>query len=327
MIRKGLRILLSALLLLMPLSARWEGRVYAAKDTEPFSDDAAVLTIRVAPLHGADCMLITLGERTMLVDSGTGQDVPAIREMLTEAGVDSIDFFFSSHPHSDHIGGFIVLADDGFPFGEFMTVFPEDYSEQFTLQGAAVRAAKANDIPVTVVETGSVIPFGDAEITVYRMPDDRITDRTSVNNQSAMLMIRYGGCSILLTGDVELPAQAILAEMYDLKADICKYPHHGLGIMDPDFLAKIDPEYVFIPSGSILSLFGQQMLWENGYHRVSFASWGVITMRTDGEKWIVSQDLNPDLACYISIFLRLSEWIEPVQMPEVRQHSLFPSWN
>ena len=323
MIRKELCVFLSVLLLLMPLCASGESRVYAASDTDPFGENTPVLTVQVAPLHGADCMLITLGEHTMMVDSGTSQDVPQIREMLREAGVDHVDIFFNSHPHSDHVGGFITLAEEGFPFGELITVFPEEYSGNFTQQEAALQIAREHQIPVTRVKTGDTIPFSDAEITVYRMPDDRITDRTSVNDQSAMLMIRYGGCSILLTGDVELPAQAVLAEVYDLKADICKYPHHGLGIMDESFLKEIDPEYVFIPSGSIRSLFGQQMLRENGYHRVSIATWGVITMQTDGTKWIVSQSLDPDLSGYIIWFLNINEWIQPVVRPESRPFRLF----
>ena len=317
MIRKQISILLSMFLLMIPLYALGETRVFAASDTDPFSTDAALLKVFVAPLHSADCMLVVIGDHSMLVDSGTSQSVPLIHEVLKEAGVDHVDIFFNSHPHSDHIGGFITMVEEGFPFGEFLTVFPENYEGTASRQKAAVRTAKAHDIPVAQIKSGEHIPFGDAEITVYRIPDEYITDQTSMNDQSAMLMIRYGDSSILLTADVELPAQAALAELYDLKADICKYPHHGLGIMDDRFLQRTDPEYVFIPSGSIRSLFGQQMLRENGYNRVSFATWGVISMQTDGTKWIVSQALNPDLSCYISWFLNINKWIQPIRRPEI----------
>ena len=38
----------------------------------------------------------------------------------------------------------------------------------------------------------------------------------------------------------------------------------------------------------------QAYLIHNGYTRMSFATWGMITMQTDGKKWIVSQDILPD---------------------------------
>ena len=312
MLRRGLCICFALLVMLIPLTAAGEGHVYAVSETTPFSEDATVLTVWAAPLHKADCTLITLGELSILVDSGTPQDVPAVRAMLRAAGVDHIDIFFNSHPHIDHLGGFIILAEEGFPFGEFITVFPEEESGIASQQISAMRTAKERNIPVVTMKSGDSIPFGDAELTVYRVPDDRITNRMSTNDLSAMLMVRYGDCSILLTGDVELPAQAVLAETCHLKADILKYPHHGLAVMNDDFLREINPGYVFITCNSIRSLFGQKMLRDNGYHRVSFTTWGMISMRTDGTKWIVSQDVDPDLSWYCSWFLNVNQWIQPI---------------
>ena len=39
----------------------------------------------------------------------------------------------------------------------------------------------------------------------------------------------------------------------------------------------------------------QALLIHNGYTRMSFATGGLITLQTDGTKWIVRQDIRPDM--------------------------------
>ena len=39
----------------------------------------------------------------------------------------------------------------------------------------------------------------------------------------------------------------------------------------------------------------QAYLIHNGYTRMSFATWGMLTMQTDGKKWIVRQDIFPEM--------------------------------
>ena len=64
-------------------------RVYMAGETEPFGEDEALLTLHVCPLTGADCMLLTYGDHTMLVDTGKRTDFALMQEMLARAGLDS----------------------------------------------------------------------------------------------------------------------------------------------------------------------------------------------------------------------------------------------
>ena len=62
------RLVVCLLVLLLPLSALGEGgqRVYLESETAPFSGDAKLLTVRVCPLVGADCILLTLDGHSML---------------------------------------------------------------------------------------------------------------------------------------------------------------------------------------------------------------------------------------------------------------------
>jgi glyoxylase-like metal-dependent hydrolase (beta-lactamase superfamily II) len=68
---------------------------------------------------GLNCLLVTVGDRRILVDSGYGPrpDNPAVghlAESLAELGLQpaDIDTVVVSHPHGDHIGGATVGAGD-----------------------------------------------------------------------------------------------------------------------------------------------------------------------------------------------------------------------
>ena len=293
------------LLALLPLTALAgeAQKVFAPDETEPFPEDAALLTLRVCPLLGADCMLLTLGDHTMLIDAGRDDHFSDISAMLAEAGVTEAEYVLNTHPHVDHAGSVKPLLEAGFGMGTFITLFPHDYADntpgaQRVIQKSTIAALEAAGVPILDLKTQDTIPFGDALLTIYQVPDDRLTAKWDCNNRSAMLMIQYGACRALLTADVETLAQGVLAELYDLRADILKFPHHGVRPAVQAFLDAVRPEYVFFTHGTKNTLDAQKQLVKKGYERMTFASWGLITAQTDGEKWIVWQDVKPDLAEY-----------------------------
>ena len=304
-------ICLLLVLLTAASCASGEGKVFTPETTEPFDGDAELLTIYVAPIIGGDCMLMTLDGQSMFVDLGTEMNIKEINAVISAAGIEKVDFFFNTHPHRDHIGGLMPLLEEGFPVGTMYTFFPRDYVRDACSQVKAIRAAEAAGVEIVDLKTEDKVPFGTAELTAYRVPDDRMHGVSGPNDLSAMLMIRYGDCSILLSADVENHAQKVLAELYDLKADILKYPHHGLSGLEQAFMDDVDPEYVVITHGSTDTELAQKYLKNAGYRRIAFASWGIITMQTDGKKWIVQQDIVPRLKDYAVWFRQKNDWMEP----------------
>ena len=276
-------------------------RVFFDDETDPFPADAELLTLYVFPIQGADCMLLTYKGHTMLVDAGRPTQAEEVQGTLKSLGLSSVDYLFSTHPHSDHIGGVVPLIDSGFGIGTFFTVFPHDYVENYNAYdyyGETLRALDKAKIPVKDLKTEDKIPFGGADITVMRIPDNYLYEGLTCNEMAAMLMVKLGDCSMLLTADVEPSgdSQKLLARLYDLKADILKYPHHGMSIMAADFMREVDPEYSFFTHGAGNTRDAQALLIHNGFTRMSFATWGLITIQTDGTKWIVHQDIFPEMA-------------------------------
>ncbi|MBE5777044.1 MAG: MBL fold metallo-hydrolase [Clostridiales bacterium] len=264
-------------------------KVFMAGECEPFAEGEELLTLYVCPLTGADAMLLTYGEHTMLVDTGKKTDFALLEQMLADAGLDHVDMIFNTHPHSDHIGGVIPLVESGFPIGKFMTLYPHDHTGNAIVQRSSIETLAEYGIPIEDMQDGDVIPFGDVKITVMRQ-EKKVSD----NDLSAMLMVEYGSTRLLLTADVEYIGQWYLVRMHDLKADIMKYPHHAVSRMNPEFLEAVQPEFVFIPHGSRDTKNAQKQLNMAGVP-FKYATWGPITIESNGEKWIVTQDVYTNL--------------------------------
>lgn len=292
MYKRLLCVLSVTLMLLITSVTLAEGqRVFMAGETEPFGDDERLLTLYVCPLMGADSMLLTFEEHSMLVDMAKESQAEDVLAMLARAGLDAVEIAFNTHPHNDHVGSIPVIAGK-IGIGTFMTAFPHDYTGSAIAQRQAMRALEAAGVPVVDVDDGDTIDFGDVEITVLRQ-----TSFPGDNAVSAMLFVRYGECTLLLTADVEGKGLANIAELHDVKADIAKAPHHGLTKMDASFFEELAPEYMFIPHGSVNTKEFQQQADEKNV-AYQFCTWGPITIATNGEKWIVEQQIFEDKLDY-----------------------------
>lgn len=112
----------------------------------------------------------------------------------------------------------------------------------------------------------------------------------NLNERSAMLMVRYGGASLLLTADIGNDSQAYFAKEpgAGLKADILKAPHHGLEDLRGDFLRHAAPELSFITHGKSNTRRMQRTLQKNGIPFL-IATQGIIHLATGGETWYAEQ--------------------------------------
>ncbi len=283
-----LLLTLALFLVLLPAQGQ-QRRVFFAHEVPPFEQQENLLHLYVADLMGADCMLLVLGEHTMLIDMGKDNQVPQILSLLEAAGVARIGHAFNTHPHSDHLGGLVPLLDS-LEVERFYTSFPEDFRGPSVVQRPAIRALKERNIPIIQVTQDDTIPFGPVEIRVFHQPKAQ-----TVNQRSAMLHITYGDCRLLLAADMGELTQTRFGERFDLKADVLKYPHHGLSRLNHPFLRSVAPEYTFFTHGSANTLPAQKQMDREGIP-YSFAAWGPIHLSSDGSAWRVDQWITADYA-------------------------------
>ncbi len=287
------RLLSLLIALLLPLCALAEGepviidRTGNLTEEYKFPEDTPILEIVFPRVYSSDCAIVRFGYDTMMIDASTATDEmqSRVRSALRSMGVDYIDIAFNSHPHDDHINGFIPVAEY-YPIGRLVLAFEEDANAEMK---KVVEYYNAHDIPIEHVEDGEVFYMGSEEEVTIRVLQRNDSGTWEPNNRSAMLHIQFGDRSILFSGDVENHAQRSFGEnppAEGLKADILKYPHHGQVKLHDPFFDAIDPELVFmnganqVMEGAKNYLKKRKVSYLIGYE-------GLTRLRTDGKVWVV----------------------------------------
>lgn len=245
----------------------------------PFAEDARLLEIWFPQMTDCDAAVIRLDGKTWVLDCATEKYGERLVTLLDALGTERIEAVYNSHPHHDHTNGFHQLAEK-YDIGELAVCFPQDYNEVMT---AAVATAGAKKIPVTAYTSGDVLPLGDASLEVY------MTGRTdwNLNNQSAMMWLRFGDATMLFTADLEQKAQKYIAQTLpegSLKVDVMKYPHHGLEKLSRYFVDAVDPLFSVVTSNGRV----YEVRYDMGFHHIEFVMTmtGYVRLTTDGNAWM-----------------------------------------
>lgn len=194
-----------------------------------------------------------------------------------------MDTAFNSHPHNDHLSGFQFVPETA-ALGRLVITFWEKTNDVMI---NTVKAMRRAGVPVTHAGDGDVMTLGGATLTVIQ----RDGEDFNINDRSALLLLRYGERTMLLTGDIECRAQAALAAdppACGLKADILKYPHHGLARMDEAMFEAVAPTFCVITDHVCRAKPGFDFLTERDTAFLS--TWErFIRLRTDGTIWVLDE--------------------------------------
>jgi competence protein ComEC len=117
-------------------------------------------------------------------------------------------------------------------------------------------AAEAGAHPV-VASYGDTTRVGEATLqTVWPVrvdgtPPGEEGEGSAANDASVVLLVEVRGVRLLLTGDVEPPAQAALARVLaGVEVDVLKVPHHGSRHQDLDFLLGLRARLALVSVGA-----------------------------------------------------------------------------
>ena len=75
----------------------------------------------------------------MLVDGGYNAFRSDLAEALQKMEIAHVKIMFNTHPHDDHIEGFLYLLDQGFTADEAMSPFAKEYNDKYNFQQKFVR--------------------------------------------------------------------------------------------------------------------------------------------------------------------------------------------
>jgi competence protein ComEC len=282
-VRLGLALVL-VLVLLVVVAVRVTAPAW------PPTDWAAV----VCDVGQGDAVVLSTGEPGRAVVVDTGPQPGPVGACLDRLDVERVPLVVLSHLHADHIAG-LVSVFDGRAVGA-VAVGPGRSPGWAWRQVAAIAATQR--VPLLQLSAGDELRWpalhlcvlGPTYVPAGGAAED---DGTGINNTSVVVRADTAAGRVLLTGDVELAAQAdLLAAGADLRADTLKMPHHGSRYVLPEFVAAVSPRVALVSVGA-----------ENDYgHPSRFAlrllsSAGVLVARTDtdGDVALVSDGHGPAL--------------------------------
>lgn len=179
-----------------------------------------------------DCTLIKTPERkTILIDGGNrssdniGKNSTLVSFLLKNR-IGKIDVMILSHPHGDHMGGLMEVAENLVVENLFVSMDAEKREEW----GSMEKICANKRIPVFQVTKGDRIEVGKEVIIHILSPDKELIDgsRDDANNNSLVLLVAYLKRKILFTGDIEKEAEQQLVKEYSpMDIDLLKIAHHG----------------------------------------------------------------------------------------------------
>lgn len=246
-----------------------------------FAEDMALLEVICPQILNCDAILLRCGGETMLVDAATQGQAKRIINMCKQLGITRIDRVVNTHPHEDHIGGFRDLIKE-VEVGEMWICFPEDYNTHIS---KAVGYAQKAGIPVVHYADGDTLTLGGATIDVWKLEGKT----SEMNDCSAQFFVTFGQRTMLMAADLEKNGQDKYVELKGeaLKADVLKYPHHGLEKLTDGYAAAVSPLFCVVTNNQ-RSTDGKKYITRSGM----VCAWtvpGLVTLTTDGMTWVVDR--------------------------------------
>ncbi|MGA4848807.1 ComEC/Rec2 family competence protein [Streptomyces sp. G5(2025)] len=196
-----------------------------------------------------DATVLAAGEGAgVVVDAGP--DPVAVDRCLRSLGITRVPLVLLTHFHADHVAGLPGVLRGRQVGGIQTTGFqePPEQAEFVREQAAAER------IPVTRAVAGERRRAAGLDWQVLWPPAGPAPPPEGPNDASVTLLVRAGGLTLLLLGDLEPPAQRALlrtpAAASIASVDVLKVAHHGSAHQDPELLRRAAPRLALISCGA-----------------------------------------------------------------------------
>ncbi|MFI1676804.1 ComEC/Rec2 family competence protein [Streptomyces sp. NPDC020607] len=196
-----------------------------------------------------DATVLAAGDGAgVVVDAGP--DPLAADRCLRSLGIRRVPLVLLTHFHADHVAGLPGVLR-GREVGEIQTTGFREPPEQADFVREQAAAAR---VPVVSAVAGERRRAGPLDWQVLWPPADPVPRPEGPNDASVTLLVRTGGLSMLLLGDLEPPAQRALlrspAAASLASVDVMKVAHHGSAHQDPGLLRRAAPRLALISCGA-----------------------------------------------------------------------------
>ncbi|MFC8224324.1 ComEC/Rec2 family competence protein [Streptomyces sp. NPDC057287] len=198
-----------------------------------------------------DAMVLAAGDGTgVVVDAGP--EPRLVDRCLRDLGITRVPLLLLTHFHADHVRGLPGVLR-GREVGAVQTTSLDEPPEQAAF---VKRTAAAAHVPVVRAVPGERRRAGRLDWQVL-WPAPGVPGASPAyvteepNDSSVTLLVRSGGLTLLLLGDLEPPAQQGVLRSHPAlpEVDVLKVAHHGSAHQDPALLRSVRPRLALISCG------------------------------------------------------------------------------
>jgi len=187
--------------------------------------------------------LIDTGPRGRSYDAGVARVLPYLARQQAKA----LSVLVVTHPDADHIGGAAATLR-ALPVHTLMEPVQSNPRGMYlqTLDAARTRGTR-----LVAARAGTRILMDGLEMDVLH-PSDRLAPPERANDNSAVILLRYGTFHALLLGDAPVAVEqwVIATHGAALRSQVLKVGHHGSSTSTGDALiAAVQPALALIPVG------------------------------------------------------------------------------
>ena len=218
--------------------------------------------VNVNNVRQGDAHLLIDNGIHVLIDVGSPeQGASHLVPYLRERGITTVQHLFISHPHTDHYGGIIALANAEIRIENIYYNLPAEGSDDFDYKRddflAVMERLRTTGAIAKDISKNFRVTLPSSKLTVlHAQKDGFIGDKKiSVNDYSMIMQWDAGNYRVLFTGDLDSRLGEKLSQFEHFKADILKIPHHGVTSVAPDkFFDTVSPSLAMFPSTKTLWL-------------------------------------------------------------------------
>jgi competence protein ComEC len=239
-----------------------------------------------------DALVLATGDAGRAVVVDTGPDAARLAGCLDRLDVSRVPLVVLSHLHADHVGGLDAVLSDRAVGAVGVSPAREPRWAWEEVSGKAGDAG----VPVVQLTAGQRLTWPELVIEVLAPDEEEVmpaaeSDGTEINNASLVLRATTPAGRVLLSGDVELSAQAqLLDSRVDLTAEVIKVPHHGSRYTSPELFSATRARIALVSVGA-----GNRYGHPSPFTMRVLGRTGALVLRTDtsGDTAIVATDNGP----------------------------------
>lgn len=204
--------------------------------------DSDQLNIFYFNVGQADCTLITINNKNMLIDAGQDSDGEYIVEFLEEKNIKKLDYFIITHGDIDHSGGAKDIINSINIENMFM---PQGIIESEEEYQEIKELAEKQEVQMPKVEVDQEFSLDVASFKIISVKNNIDCEP---NDSSIVIRLNYLNTNYLFMGDATTDIED---EIECDAVDVLKVGHHGSGSStSTEFLEKVQPKYAIISAGN-----------------------------------------------------------------------------